>query len=422
MPLRGRHSEGYREPESDQPQPGPRMEALKRRKRVRFLRETSVAMAVMAVLLIVLSVVILRAADEPEDDRHDRARAESPTEDPVNAILFVGTREKTSEMVWLTLVTHDEGQDRGSVVYIPAHTAVEVPGRGLQSLVDAHASGGIPLLLISTENLLGIDIDHHVELSDNAAKILIGRTGTMSVDVPREVTVKLGASAARVVFEAGPQRLPSDLLVQLLYTVGLEGDDEELGGRHLAFWDALFDTYEETPKKLVTAFEGAGPALSDSDTEPAEIAAQIGDIVRLDGQDRSIALLPVQQVSVGGSELYATAEEELLAFLEATVGDASAPADEIEVQVLNGNGRPGIGQEVADRLIGHGFKVVISSNARHFDYDETLIITYEDSDEADAIAEQARSLIGLGEVQMSANQQGIVDLTIVVGKDFLRTL
>jgi hypothetical protein len=269
---------------------------------------------------------------------------------------------------------------------------------------------------------LGIDIDQHVELSDNAAKILVGRTGTMSVDVPREVTVKLGASAARVVFEAGPQRLPSDLLVQLLYTVGLEGDDEELGGRHLAFWDALFETYEETPNRLVTAFEGAGPALSDSDTEPAEIAAQIGDIVRLEGDDRSIALLPVQQVSVGGSELYATAEEELLAFLEATVGDARAPADEIEVQVLNGNGRPGIGQAVADRLIGHGFKVVISSNARHFDYDETLIITYEDSDEADAIAEQARSLIGLGEVQMSANQQGIVDLTIVVGKDFLRTL
>jgi hypothetical protein len=422
MPLKRRSGEDRRQRDEGQPTLGPRMEALKRRKRISLVKETSVAMSVAAVLLLVVGLVVWNAAGDANDERRDRPRATGPAEDPINATLFVGTREKNSEMVWLTLVTHDAEGDRGSVIYIPAHTAVEVPGRGLQSLADAHSSGGIPLLLISAENLLGIDIDHHVELSDNAAKILVGRTGTMSVNVPEEVTVKLGASAARVVFDPGPQRLPSDLLVQLLYTVGLEGDDEELGGRHLAFWDALFDTYEETPKKLVSAFEHAGSALGESNTEPAEIAAQIGDIVRLPGHDRSIALLPVQQVSVGGSELYATTEKELVAFLDDTVGEASAPIDEIEVQVLNGNGRPGIGQAVADRLIGHGFKVVISSNARHFDYDETLIITYEDSDHADAIAEQARSLIGMGEVQISANQQGIVDLTIVVGKDFLRTL
>jgi LytR cell envelope-related transcriptional attenuator len=135
-----------------------------------------------------------------------------------------------------------------------------------------------------------------------------------------------------------------------------------------------------------------------------------------------MALLPVEQVSVGGSELYATSADELTAFLSDVVGRAGAPKDEIEVQVLNGNGQPGIGQELADRLIGHGFKVVISSNARNFNYDKTLIIQYDDTERGDRIAEQARSLIGLGEVQISENQQGIVDLTIVVGKDFLRTL
>jgi hypothetical protein len=375
------------------------------------------------VLLVLISAVIWNAADNAtDDDGKGRRRATGPTEDPVNAMLFVGTRERTSSVVWLSLVTMDSSQDRGSVVYIPAHTAVEVPGRGLQSLTDAHATGGIPLLLISVENLLGIDIDHHVELSDNAAKILVARTGTMSVNVPQEVTVKLGSSAARVVFDEGQQRLPSDLIVQLLYTVGLDGSDEELGGRHLAFWDALFDTYEETPAKLVAAFNGAGAALDGSGADAADVASLVGDIVRLPGHDRSIALLPVQQVSVGGSELYATTDDELVAFLKDTVGQASAPRDEIQVQVLNGNGEPGIGQAVADRLIGHGFQVVISSNAQHFDYPKTLIITYEDSNEADAIAEQARSLIGLGQVQTSANEQGIVDLTIVVGKDFLRTL
>lgn len=422
MPLRRRNQKGRGQPDDGRPRLGPRMEALKHRKRIHLVKQTSVAMAVGAVALIVISLVVWNAADGGDDDRRRRKRVVAPAEDPVNATLFIGTREKTSEMLWLTLVTHDAENKRGAVIYIPAHTAVEVPGRGLQSLVEAHSSGGIPLLLITTENLLGIDLDHHVELSDNDARILVGRTGTMSVNVPAEVSVRLGSSAARVVFDAGQQRLPSDLLVQLLYTKGLEGDDEELGGRHLAFWDALFDTYEETPARLVSAFDRAGPALSESDTEPAEIAAQIGELARLPSHDRSLSLLPVEQVSVGSTALYATTPEELVAFLEDTVGEAGPPRDEIEVEVRNGNGRPGIGEAVAERLIGHGFKVVISGNAPHFDYEKTLIITYEDSDRADAIAEQARSLIGLGEVQMSANEQGIVDLTIVVGKDFLRTL
>jgi nucleotide-binding universal stress UspA family protein len=246
-------------------------------------------------------------------------------------------------------------------------------------------------------------------------------TGPLSVNVPHEVSVKLSPSSARVIFEEGQQRLPAEFLVQLLYTVGLEGDDEELGARHLAFWDALLESFTEEPGKLGAAFERAGDSLV-TNAEPGKIADQMRELVTLDGIDRSIVLLPVQQVSVGGSEMYATEREELVAFLEDTIGEAGTPPEQIEVQVLNGNGRPGVGEKVAERLIGHGFRVVLSSNAPNFDYEKTLIITYEDSEQSDAIAEEARRLIGMGEVQVSAQSQGIVDLTIVVGKDFLRTL
>jgi hypothetical protein len=88
---------------------------------------------------------------------------------------------------------------------------------------------------------------------------------------------------------------------------------------------------------------------------------------------------------------------------------------------LNGNGVPGIGQEVSERLIGAGFRVVLTGNARRLNYRKTLVITYDSSPEGQALAERARDLIGVGEVQVSAQQQGIVDLTIVIGKDFLRT-
>ena len=77
--------------------------------------------------------------------------------------------------------------------------------------------------------------------------------------------------------------------------------------------------------------------------------------------------------------------------------------------------------QVAERLVGEGFRVILSGNAPRLDYERTLVITYDGSAAGRALAEQARDLLGVGEVRVSRQEQGIVDLTIVVGKDFLRT-
>jgi ABC-type uncharacterized transport system substrate-binding protein len=47
-------------------------------------------------------------------------------------------------------------------------------------------------------------------------------------------------------------------------------------------------------------------------------------------------------------------------------------------------------------------------------------VSYDQSDAGLQTAERAQRLLGVGEVQVSSQGQGIVDLTIVVGKDFLR--
>jgi polyisoprenyl-teichoic acid--peptidoglycan teichoic acid transferase len=91
----------------------------------------------------------------------------------------------------------------------------------------------------------------------------------------------------------------------------------------------------------------------------------------------------------------------------------------VRVQILNGNGAPGIGEQVASELVGEGFRVVLSGNADRLDYAETLIVIYESTPEAQESAERVRDLLGVGEVQVSVQPQGIVDLTIVVGKDFI---
>ena len=132
-----------------------------------------------------------------------------------------------------------------------------------------------------------------------------------------------------------------------------------------------------------------------------------------------LASLPVRPVSAGDSELYSADLEETERLLADVLGETPSTEDDVRVQILNGNGVPGIGADVAELLIGEGFRVILSGNARRFDYEETIIVTYDDSEAGRDLAERARDLLGVGEVQISAQQQGSVDLTIVVGKDFL---
>jgi hypothetical protein len=241
------------------------------------------------------------------------------------------------------------------------------------------------------------------------------------VDVPAEVKVATGKDRARLIFDQGLQQLGASFLVQLLYVRGLDSDDVELGSRHLAFWSALFDSFAEDPDNLAAAVKAAGGALVESNAGVADHARLLSTLAALDIDQRTITTLPVQQVSVGGSELYQVDRDEVAALMNDLLSGVTGPREEVKVQVLNGNGVPGIGQEVAEKLIAAGFRVVLTGNAPRLNYEKTLVITYDDSAEGQALAERARKLIGVGEVQVSNQAQGIVDLTIVIGKDFLRT-
>lgn len=411
--------------EHEDPAAGPRTVALQQRKKNkrRWTLAGGFAAVVLALGVLAGAGLVVKKVVDPERNRA-AVPVDQPEEETLSGTTLVfGTKESSSSArgaIWMTLLSLDAETGKGSVVYIPPHTAVEVPGRGLQGVGQAYGSGGVPLLLVSTENLLGVKIDRYLELSDKDALVFFENLDAMTVDVPAEVRVPAGKDQARLIFVEGPQELSPSLLVKLLYIVGIDGDDVELGSRHLAFWDELLNVYGEGAE-LAAAVTGAGAALGESDASAEEHGAFFAALADLPPEDLTITALPVRPISAGESELYATDEDELLSFVDETIGVDQERPQEIRVQILNGNGVPGIGQEVADLLVGEGFRVILSGNARRLNYNETLVIAYDNSEEGVALAERARDLLGVGEVQVSAQQQGIVDLTIVVGKDFLRT-
>jgi hypothetical protein len=86
------------------------------------------------------------------------------------------------------------------------------------------------------------------------------------------------------------------------------------------------------------------------------------------------------------------------------------------VAVLNGNGRPGIGESVAGVLIPAGYRVVSSQNAQKFGQKTTQIIAQGAS--VRASAERLHGLLGVGRVIVVDQRSGFADITLVVGEDY----
>jgi hypothetical protein len=317
-------------------------------------------------------------------------------------------------------MSYNSNEEEGAVIYVPAHAAVEVPGRGLQGLTDAFESGGTPLLLVTTENLLGVPIDRYLQLSENDARAVFESTGSLSVNVPQAIRQKAGEDQTVILIGEGQQTLDPEQQVTLLYAKGIDGDDIELGSRHLSFWDALFEAEGTDPGAFEEQLLAAQGALAKSGSPPDELASYLSSLASLDSAARLLRSLPVTPLEVPGNELYVTQPEETEELLEQAVGTNLEESSDVRVQILNGNGVPGIGQQVAELLVGEGFRVILSGNADRLDHEKTLIVTYDSSEEGMAAANRAQELLAVGEVQVSAQEQGIVDLTIVVGKDFPR--
>lgn len=344
-----------------------------------------------------------------------RQASSAPPADLSTALWFGTTRSRANNpqgVAWLMLLALNHSTQRAAVVYLPAHTAVEVPGRGLQAVGDAFVSGGASLLHISAENLVGVPLDDHMAVSARSAQGLFSSLGPLRVDVPGEV--RRAGGAGEPLFSPGSQKLGARWLTRLLFALGAGGDDIELGPRHLAVWDSMLGRLRTLGHRVQSStLEGA---LAGADA-PGQVRLLSG-IAAVGRDDLTLASMPASQLSTGEDELYSLHSEALTELLERALGDPELQEDKVQVQVLNGNGVPGVGAKVAERLVGNGYRIALSGNASRLDYPRTLIVTYDRSQRSQRYATRARRLLGIGEVQVASQPQGIVDLTIVVGKDF----
>jgi len=160
---------------------------------------------------------------------------------------------------------------------------------------------------------------------------------------------------------------------------------------------------------VLKALAEAGTSWDASDLAESHNGGHVVDALSA-VEGSNVVTLQTDEVAAG---VFHASPEHVTEGLVAAFGGPAEPAT--PVIVLNGNGIPGIGEQVAERLIPGGFRVAVSQNASEFDHPETLIVVGSPDDVG--LAERVRDLLGVGSVSVSVGS-GIAPVTVVVGEDF----
>jgi len=295
----------------------------------------------------------------------ERARTEPEVTPPAAAglaLLIVTTGGGP-----LPVVVGSTGFGTSGALVVPPDALLVIPGQGESTVGDAL---GLPPRQAATAlgNLLGVWIEDHATIEADRLAAITDDVGGVRIGGEladgRDVSSMFAGSGAGDV--AGVQIVMESLLAADVA------------------WSPSDLAVAEHPGSVVRMLEAASGA--------------------------QVVTLEAEEVATG---VFRANPEEVTDALVAAFG---GPAEEaVPVIVLNGNGVPGIGEAVAEKLLPGGFRVAVSQNASDFDHSETLIVVGSPDDVA--LAERVRDLLGVGSVSVSVGS-GIAPVTVVIGKDF----
>jgi len=105
-------------------------------------------------------------------------------------IMVMGVDERSDDVGrsdTLFVLTVDTKTNEVAMLSVPRDTRVKIPGKGWDKINHAYAFGGQKLSQQAVEGLLGIKIDHHIEINIAGFKKIIDAIGGVSIDVEKRM-------------------------------------------------------------------------------------------------------------------------------------------------------------------------------------------------------------------------------------------
>ena len=370
----------------------------RQRKRRERRLELTAAIAIVALALVVFLIVsALVSGHGARPAKHGPAALPAKASIPP---VLLAQRDANGKAVSLTVLVPAANDRGGSLVLIPPGTMTEVASADLQAIGATLATGGPAQLQTTVQNLLGTSLAETTALDDAGLTAMVTPAGPLTVVLPERVERVGTSGSVDVVFAAGPNKVAPGDVPRLLSLKG-QGNDLSRLARHQAFWEAWLARMHDQP----SAIPATPPGLHRA------IVALVAGAVRT----RVVPVTSLGTTQEDG-ELYKVDQAEMAQMVADTFPAArTATGARPTVQILNGTGAIGLSQRVQDRL-GPGFEVKLTGNAASFSYAGTQVVFYDRAKQA--LAEQVQKQLGIGQLVFSRNPIDVVDVTIVVGKDF----
>jgi hypothetical protein len=330
----------------------------------------------VALVLIAVGAGVWIAIGEGEEGRSGPDRSAAPGREAVAPLLAFSVSGGGGPL----LAAVGAGASPAALAFPPELT-VMVPGQG-ETGPDGMKDLPPEAMRVTVSNTIGAWAEHYAVVSLERLGSMVDRGGGLTIDLPDAVTI------GGEVMGPGETALTGDQVVGYLSEPG-----DALGVR----WLIALSAFLRDPSGSTTA------DLQASDDASAAIDLLHGAA----GAD--VSFVPTKVV--GGTTTVVEQPD-----LDETTADVFGVPTPVPVLVQNGSGRPGVGRQVAARLVPHGFRVVLSENAASFDHRKTLIVATGQAHLADA--HRARRALGVGSVRVTQVPSGLADVTIVVGKDF----
>jgi LCP family protein required for cell wall assembly len=318
----------------------------------------------------------------------------------------------------------DPGAKRIWLLSLPRDTKAEIPGYGVGKLNKAYQEGGAALAIDTVEQLLGLPINHYMEVNVGGFRRIVSALGGVWVNVDTNITdPKAADSQAKpedYTIKAGYQRLnPQQALVFVRSRAFPDADFTRM--RHQqAFFRAVMQQSLQVGNLLKL------PTIVRETASFTRTDMTASQLVRLALTLRGMSDEDLQTATMAGEwrSPYVYTDETLKADLlsrmmsgqsfDASSTPTIVPAD-VAVGVRNGSGLAGVAAKAADILKAGGFDVTEVGNAKRSTYAETLVVYSGTS----AAAEAVRKVLGQGRLVQNAGQYAYsADVLVVVGKDW----
>lgn len=335
-------------------------------------------------------------------------------------LAFTKQLNGTPVLTTLALASYDSKTGAGGIVYFPADLLINVPGLGmdqLENLVELNESR-ITMTLVAIQNLMGVEIDRYVLGSDRDIRSLLGQVSeTWSIEVASKTEYKDSSLDESVNLAAGRRDVSPGVAASYLTYIE-PGREIDLCKRQEAFARTFLrrsgGRYGTIPE--ITA---RSASLFDTDAADKEISGMWQTFATLGGKLES-GVLPVKEFKHENTVVHRVDQAALPAFVKKYVktGSTGLAAKRYKVEILNGNGVPGIGETVAARLDMRMFQVANSANADNFEHPDTVILVYENEPDTVHAAELVKNVLEVGRIEFRPRTQDISDITVIVGKDY----